>query len=322
MKAAVIYHKGEVPVYAEVPEPVSKNENEAILFMKAAAIKHFDKSRAGGKHYSSENDPQKAVIIGGDGAGLLADGTRVFALGAGMIAEKAIAEKNRMIKIPAGVSDAVAAALPNAVAGSAMALRFRAGMKGGETVLINGATGFTGKIAVQVAKHYGAKRIIATGRNLDTLQSLRLLGADEVVLLSQEDGKIISQIRAMHAAQPIDIVIDYLWGHPAQLILSAFKGNGSFTNKLQYVSVGAMAGDTIELSAEMLRSNDIQLSGSGLGSWSRSEMQLLLTDIVPEMFVLVTEGKLKVDVESVPLADIEKLWAKEVPDGKRLVVMI
>ena len=70
-----------------------------------------------------------------------------------------------MVKLPNGIDDAVAAALPNAVAGSAMALRFRAAMQSGETVLINGATGFTGKIAVQIAKHYGAKKIVVTGRN-------------------------------------------------------------------------------------------------------------------------------------------------------------
>lgn len=138
-----------MPQYTEFPEPVVQNEEEVLLAVKAAAIKHFDKERASGKHYSAGNDIENATVIGGDGVGLLADGTRVFALGvSGMIAEKAVVEKNRMIKLPEGIDDAVAAALPNAVAGSAMALRFRAGMQPGETVLINGATGFTGKIAV------------------------------------------------------------------------------------------------------------------------------------------------------------------------------
>jgi NADPH:quinone reductase-like Zn-dependent oxidoreductase len=150
MKAAVIFKGGSpMPQYTEFPEPVVQNEEEVLLAVKAAAIKHFDKERASGKHYSAGNDIENATVIGGDGVGLLADGTRVFALGvSGMIAEKAVVEKNRMIKLPEGIDDAVAAALPNAVAGSAMALRFRAGMQPGETVLINGATGFTGKIAV------------------------------------------------------------------------------------------------------------------------------------------------------------------------------
>ncbi len=136
MKAAVIYTKGEMPQYTEFPDPIVNNGNEILLSVKAAAIKHLDKGKASGKHYSTEDDQQKAIIPGGDGVGLLADGTRVFALGvSGMIAEKAVIEKDRMIKLPGGIDDASAAALPNAVAGSAMALRFRAGMKPGETVL-------------------------------------------------------------------------------------------------------------------------------------------------------------------------------------------
>ena len=114
-----------------------------------------------------------------------------------------------MIKLPAGIDDVTAAALPNAVAGSAMALRFRAGMKPGETVLINGATGFTGKIAVQIAKHYGAKRIIVTGRNEETLQSLLVLGATEILSLNQDDEQYITQLKEIQSRTPNNIIIDY-----------------------------------------------------------------------------------------------------------------
>lgn len=323
MKAAVIYQKGDLPQYTELPEPVVKNENEILMRVRAAAIKHFDKARAAGKHYSAQNEQQKPTIIGGDGVGLLADGTRVFAFGvSGMIAEKAIIEKDRMIKLPAGISDAAAAALPNAVAGSAMALRFRARMKPGDTVLINGATGFTGKIAVQVAKYYGAKRIIVTGRNEQTLQTLLALGADEIISVQQDDEQFISQLKKIHNNTPVDIIIDYLWGHTAELIFAALKGNGSFTHTVRFVSIGAVTGDKIQLSAETLRSVDLQLSGSGLGSWTKDEIKQLFAEILPEMFVLAADNKLKVETENVSLADIEKLWNMEQPDGKRLVVII
>ena len=321
MKAAVIYQKGEMPQYTEFPEPVVKNDDEILISVKAAAIKHFDKQRASGKHYSAENDKQNATVIGGDGVGLLADGTRVFALGvSGMIAEKAVIEKSRMIKLPTSIDDATAAALPNAVAGSAMALRFRAGMKPGETVLINGATGFTGKIAVQIAKHYGAKKIIVTGRNAETLKALLALGADEIISLKQDDEQFIAQLAAILNNTPVDIIIDYLWGHTAELILTSLKGKGSFTHKTRFVSIGAVTGDKIQLSAENLRSADLQLSGSGLGSWTKDEMQKLFSEIIPEMFQLAADNKLKVETEKVGLPDIEKLWSMEVPDGKRLVI--
>lgn len=322
MKAAVMYQRGGMPQYVDFPEPVAQ-KNELLIFMKAAAIKQLDRSMASGRHYSVQNDPEQATIIGGDGVGVLENGTRVYAVGAtGMIADKAVIEKDRMVPLPAGIDDVTAAALPNAVFGSAMGLRFRAGMKKGETVLINGATGFTGKIAVQVAKYYGAKRIIVTGRNKQTLQSLLALGADEIITLEQEDEAFVAQIKAIHNRTPIDIILDYLWGHTAELILSAFKGQGMFTPKTRFVSIGSMAGDLIQLSAENLRSVDLQLTGSGLGSWTKPEVQELLKKILPEMFKLAAAGKLKVETVSVDLKDIASLWDLDIPGGQRLVVTI
>lgn len=323
MKAAVVYKKGELPKYAEFQEPVSANENEVLISVKAIAITNLDKGIASGEHYSSENENQNGFVIGSDAIGLLENGTRVYARGiSGTIAEKALVEKNRMVALPDGIEDATAAAMPNAVAGSAMALRFRAGIKPGETVLINGATGFTGQMAIQIAKHYGAKKIIVTGRNEKTLQSLLELGADEIISLKQNDENFISQLKQIHQNTPIDIVLDYLWGHSAELILFALKGNGNFTHKTRYVSVGSMSGDTIQLSAQILRSVDLQLSGSGLGSWTKDEVKLLFLEMLPEMFLLASQNKLKVNIEKVNLVDIEKMWDTDVPDGKRLVVLI
>ncbi|WP_029270278.1 zinc-binding alcohol dehydrogenase family protein [Flavobacterium sp. KJJ] len=323
MKAAVVYKKGEMPKYAEFETPVSNNENEILISVKAVAITNLDKGKASGKHYSTENEYKNGFVVGSDGVGLLDDGTRVYARGiSGTIAEKAIVEKNRMVLLPDGISTSIAASMPNAVAGSAMALRFRTGIKPGETVLINGATGFTGQIAIQIAKHYGAKRIIVTGRNEKTLQSLLELGADEIVCLKQDDEIIVNQLKTIHENASIDIIIDYLWGHSAELIFASLKGNGSFTHKVRYVSVGSMAGDSIQLSAGILRSVDLQLSGSGLGSWTKEEVKLLFSEILPEMFLLAAQGKLKINIQEVNLADIEKMWDTKVPDGKRLVVTI
>jgi len=321
MKAAVIYAKGENPQYADVAEPVVTNEDELLMTVKAAAIKHFDKGVASGKHYSSEQKAN-ARIIGGDGVGTLADGTRVFALGSGMIAEKAIIEKDRIVPLPAGIDDVIAAALPNAVAGSAMALRFRAGIKQGETVLINGATGFTGRVAVQIAKHYGAGKVIVTGRNVNSLQELLSLGANETISTQQDDEQFLAAIKKVHADTPVDVIIDYLWGHTAELILSSLKGKGTLTHKTRFVSIGSVTGDKIQLSAENLRSVDLQLTGSGLGSWSKQEMKLLFTEILPDIFSLAAEGKIKVDTQTVALSDIENLWQMTVEGGKRLVVVV
>jgi len=324
MKAAVVFQKGEMPKYVEdFTEPDVQNENELLISVKASAVKNLDKMRASGKHYSTQNNEWMPQIVGGDGVGLLADGTRVYGIGInGMIAEKAIVKKNTIVKLPNNINDATAAALPNAVMGSALALRFRAKLQKGETVLINGATGVTGKIAVQLAKHYGAKKVIATGRNEQSLKELHTLGADEIISIKQDDEHFISKIKSIHQQNPIDIVIDYLWGKSAESILFALKGNGSFSHRTRFVTVGGMINDTITLSSSILRGTDIQLSGSGLGSWTPEEVKLLITEVLPETFQLAADGLLKIETVTVPLKDIETAWDSIIKGGKRLVVLI
>jgi NADPH:quinone reductase-like Zn-dependent oxidoreductase len=212
MKAAVMYDGSGLPEYSDFPEPAVKNEDEVLVSVKAVAIKHFDKGRASGKHYSAAEKQQDAKVIGGDGICLLADGTRVYGMGvSGMLAERAVIDKDRIVLIPDGLDDATAAALPNAVIGAAMALKFRANIQPGDTVLINGATGFTGRAAVQIAKHYGAKTVIATGRNQQSLRELLSLGADKIISLQQEDAEFVDGVKAIHQSTPINVIVDYLW---------------------------------------------------------------------------------------------------------------
>src|ERR1700712_2960015 len=137
MKAAVMYQKGELPQYVDLAEPTVQNENEVLVTVRAVAIKHFDKGTASGKHYSSDAPKEDGRVIGGDGVCLLEDGTRVYGMGvSGMLAEKATIVKNRIVKLPDGVSDAAAASLANAVIGAAMGLRFKADIQQGDVVLI------------------------------------------------------------------------------------------------------------------------------------------------------------------------------------------
>lgn len=320
MKAAVIYPDGGSPQYTEVAEPQVQNESEMLVTVKAVAIKHLDKSIASRKHYSSGNQAGIPLVPGGDGVCLLPDGTRIYGIGvSGMMAEKAIIHQERIVRIPDGLDDAIAAALPNAVIGAAMGLKFKAQIQEGDTVLINGATGVTGRMAVQLARHYGAKRVIGTGRNQKSLSDLLTLGADEAIAVTDDDS-FVEQLKALHRASPIDIVIDYLWGHTAELILSVLKGNGLFTNPVRYVSVGSMAGDLLQLSAANLRSVDLRLTGSGMGSWSRDQVGKAFAEILPEAFALAAAGRLKLATTTAKLSDIAELWQRDVPGGSRLVV--
>ncbi len=322
MKAAVLHQLGQAPKYEDFADPVPKNDNQILITVKAAAVKNLDKGRASGAHYASyANLP---VVVGIDGVGVLADGTRVYAPGiTGMIAEKALIDKNNFVKLPDNIDDITAAALPNAVLGAALALRFRAGLKAGERVLINGATGVTGMLAVQIARHYGAEKVIATGRNAEALKLLPALGADVVISLKQDDETILQQIKELHGAGPIDVIIDYTWGHPAELILAALKGGSvhNSTPRVRYVTVGAMAGDKIALSSAVLRSSAIEILGSGLGSLPQEALHKLSTEVLPEMAGLVARGKLKIETVTAPLSEVEEAWQRDIPAGKRLVII-
>lgn len=323
MKAAVVFEKGNAPQYADFQEPKVTQESEILVFVKAASIKNLDKARASGKHYSTENEVHQPTIIGSDGVGLLEDGKKVYFFSKkGTVAEKAVADKKMMVNIPEQLDFSTAAALPNAVMGSAMALKFKAGIQPGNVVLVNGATGITGRIAVQIAKVYGAKKIIVTGRNEKSLQALLQLGADEVVSLHLNDEDFKSKIKEIHNETPIDIVLDYIWGHSVEMILSAFKGDGTFSHKTKLITIGGMSGDNIQLSSQILRATDIQISGSGLGSWTKEESALLFSEIIPEMFQAVVDGKIKIETEDVDIKNIESAWNAEIQTGKRLVVRI
>lgn len=324
MKAIAVMQPASGPEYVpHFATPVARGDHEVAVRMKAVAVKHLDRMRASGRHYSAQAAAWAPKVVGSDGVGLLPDGRRVYGMGlSGTMAAHALMDRKMMVPIPDGLGDALAAALPNGVMGSAMALRFRARLQPGATVLINGATGFTGGIAVQLARHYGAGRIIATGRDEAALQRLKSLGADEILSLKADDEAITTRLQALHQAAPIDVVIDYLWGRPATLILDVLKGNGGFTHRTAYITVGGMAGDAISLSSAILRSTDLQLSGSGLGSWAKEEVALLFSDILPEAFALAAAGRLTADTETCPMEDIAQLWAKDFSGGKRLVVVV
>jgi len=323
MKAAVLHQLGSLPIYEEFPTPVPQNENQLILNMKASSLKNLDKLRASGKHYASYTDLPE--VVGFDGVGVLENGTRVYAQGiTGMMAEKALISKNSYLVLPDKIDDFTAAALPNAVIGATMALRFRAKMKKGDVVLINGATGVTGQIAVQMAKLDGASTIIVTGRNSESLEKLKSLGADLIVSLMQDDESIINQLKEIQSNTPVNIVIDYLWGHPVELIINSLKGGGlnNITSKIRIVTVGSMAGENINLTSGTLRSTAIEILGSGIGSISKEEMVLFNTEILSEMFQLAAEGKLSIDTESSTLSEIETIWNYKSTPGKRMVVCI
>lgn len=317
MKAAVLYQAGKIPQYADFAEPIPA-PHEQLINVKAASIKNLDKGRAKGTHYDKhKNYP---AVVGVDGIGVLEDGTRVYASSqAGMMAEKALINSHWYVPVPDGLDDVTAAALPNPAISAWLSLAYKGKLKQDDTVLILGATGITGKLAVQIARHLGAGKIIALGRNQGALDSL---GADVTISLNQSDDDIKQAIKTEAAKKPFDVVIDYLWGKPAELLLGALAGhdlNATADHITRYVQVGEMAGSAINLPAAILRSTAIELTGSGGGSISKEVIGKIQTEILPEVFKLAAEGKLSIDILAIPLKDVAEAWQQEA-QGKRVVI--
>ena len=232
----------------------------------------------------------------------------------GTMAEWSLVERGRMIALPDALDDVTAAALGNPGIASWGALIGRGRLQPGESVLINGATGVAGQQAVQVAKYLGARRVIATGRDEAALASLQALGADETISLRLPEKALMEAFRA--AMAETDVVVDYLWGRSAELLLTGAKGRGRAKGerRIRYLQVGAASGGTISLDAQLLRSSGVELLGSGLGSLSAAAIIEALT----RMFEAAAETGLKIETEAVPLCEVETAWDR-MESGRRIV---
>jgi NADPH2:quinone reductase len=316
MQAAVVHTLGQAPRYELFPEP-EPAQGEAVIRVRAAGLHPIVKALASGSHYAAGGN--LPMVPGLDGAGALEDGSRVFFSFIrkpwGSMCERTVCPRSRCLPVPDSVDDSVAAALPNPGMSAWLSLKERARMVPGETVLILGATGVAGHLALQAARHLGAGRIIGVGRNTTAITAG---SADIVISLNQPEDQISEAFR-QEAARGIDVIIDYLWGRPTELLLAAlargFQPGGSRSTRL--VEVGESAGKTINLPGATLRSMNVHLMGSGLGSVSLDQV----FGTIPDLFALAAAGSLTIAVEPVPLADVEAAWNR-VEKGRRIVLTV
>ena len=321
MKAGIITAAGTTPVYGDFKEPVASQGRELIT-VTASALSHFSKSRSSGSHYSS--DGVFPVVAGADGVGRTAEGRRVyFALPEapfGALAERSLVRAQQCVAVPDGVDDVTAAAIANPGMSAWAALVERAQLQPGETVLVNGATGTAGRLAVQLAKYLGAGKVIATGRNETELQDLLSLGADVAIPFSlgadhPQGAKHHEQALRAEFAHGINVVIDYLWGESARTIIVAIAKTVEDATPVRFVHVGgASREENIELPGAALRSSAIQLMGSGLKSVSFAK----LLDSIRNVFEAVEPANLQIATRTVQLSGIEKTWEDAI--GKPRVV--
>ncbi len=304
MKAAIVRKAGQVPVYEDFETPVASS-GESLVFVSAAAVSQVVKSRASGMHYSSGH--QFPFVVGIDGVGQIEDGRRVYFVlpraPYGSMADVAPVPSDRCIMLPAELDDVTAAAIANPGMSSWAAYKERAKLKPGETVLVNGATGTAGRLAVQIAKYLGAGKVIATGRNADSLKTLERLGADVTIPLT-EDRSALEDAFKEQFASGVDVVIDYLWGESAESLLISAAKAGKDAVPIRYVQIGSISGSEINLPGAVLRSSAITLMGSGIGSVPLDR----LVNATAELLRATVPGGFEIATKIAPLSEAENAW--------------
>src|ERR1700694_4087887 len=312
MRAAVIERYGQPPVLRDVPEP--KADGSSLVEVTAAPLNPVDLSIAGGKFYAGS--PPTPYVPGGEGIGRLEQngkaGPRVYfraALPNGAMAERALVSRDQTVPLPDSVPDGVAAALGTPGMAAYLGLPRRAELKAGETILILGASGVLGTIAVQVARLLGAGRVIAAARDERGLSRAKELGADATVDLKQADG-LTDRIKEASQGQ-LNVVIDPVWGAPGVAARGALSPFGRF------VQLGASAGPEAVVNSGIVRGRYLSVLGynSFVVPWDEqaAAYRTLLDYGVA--------GQLKVDFEVLSLEAVPEAWKRQASSPHRKLVL-
>lgn len=317
MNAAVVTSFAEPPHYMdfEVPEPVGPDQ--VLAEVLAAGLHPRVRSGAGGSHYSSTG--ALPMVPGVDGVGRLPDGRLVYFVATddviGTMAERALVDVRRAVELPESTDVSKVAAAMNPAMSSWVALRRRVPLQPGQSVLVLGATGNAGAMAIQVAKVLGAGRVVGAGRDGARLAAAPAAGADAVVQLTSDADATAAALA--DAAADVDVVIDYLWGEPAQqAMIALLKGRADRSRLLDWIQIGAVAGPMLELPSVALRSANLRIQGNGQGAVSTATYVAELPALVAE----IDAGRIAVTAVTEPLADVERVWTAPQNPGQRVVL--
>ncbi len=322
MKAAVVSEWGAIPRHTELPDPEPR-DGAVVATVEASALTNLTRGLVSGNHYASR-EIRLPAVPGVDGVARLEDGRRVYtgALGPyGMMAERTLISPKGGFELPYGVDAVTAAAIPNPGISAWTSLEHAAALREGGHILVLGATGVTGSMAVQLAKSvFGAGKVVAAGRDVARLDWLRTVGADDAIALGGHD--VGDRVAALHADRPFDAVLDYLWGAPAEGVLGALTAShpSSHYHLTRFIQIGSMAGPTITLPAGVLRGNGIVMSGVGIGSVPPEVMVRVRAEALPRLFDMVDSGELHLRTLARPLAAVEQVWTAAEPSGTRVVL--
>lgn len=311
MKAAIVNAFDVAPALGDFRAPEA-GDGEMVVTVQSAPLSPIVKALASGRHYTSSGTA--GFVPGVDGVGLDPDGRRVYFLFPkapfGSMAQKSLVARDMLVPVPDQLSDDRAAAIATAGLASWVALSRRARLQKGEVVLVNGATGSAGRMALDIARHFGARKVVAVGRNRARLEEL---DADVKIALTDD----ADQALRAEFDQGVDIVLDFVWGEPASRVLKAAAGNRASRTgepRLRYVQLGTAAGEEIPLRGDMLRSSGLELMGSGIGSLSVRDLVIG----AGELLAASPAAGFESPFAGVPLAQVTDVWNGE-PDVRYII---
>jgi NADPH:quinone reductase-like Zn-dependent oxidoreductase len=318
MYAAVVTAFDSAPSYQEYPTPTSTGPHEMLVDVLAAGLHPRVRAQADGSHYTST--AELPLIPGIDGVGRGPDGLlRYFVLPdttLGAMAQQTLIDTRRSVVLPPASDPVAIAAAMNAAMSSWVALRQRVQFQPGQNVLVLGATGNAGRLAVQITRLFGADTVVAAGRNADRLAELREGGATATVLLEGEPDEVARRLG--EAASEVDVVIDYLWGDvTATAMRGIIERRADPRRPLTWIEVGSMAGPVATIPSAALRAARLQIVGSGQGSVTTRE---ILAEL-PALATVIADGTLVLDTRPMALADVGHAWAESATTQQRIVLI-
>ena len=311
MKAALVREVGALPELGEADDPSGES-----IDVVAAPINPIDVAVSRG--VLATGHPPLPYVPGCEAVGRTADGTLVWLFGGtlgrttnGGMAERVAIGDAHAIAVPDGADPALAAALGIAGLAGWLPFAWRAPLRGGEQVLVLGATGSVGLVAVQTAKLLGARRVVAAGRSAEGLERAREVGADDTVRIDEADD-LVARFKEAFGGDGPNYVFDPLWGAPAAAAVQAAVPWATIVN------LGQSAGATSELASAAVRFKNLSILGHTTYAVPRDE----LADHYRRLVSNAVAGHIRLDVERVPLDDVASAWQRQADGAGAKLVLV